>query len=260
MANNFIPKEKTHECLICHNFRGFKTKLWNHVENVHRVSKDQYMWQYVYCHEGTPKCLECGNSLHYNKWNRDLQFCSTNCMNINLHREHPEYYRDEQGKPIGLNKAWNDQNSELNSKRLKELWKNPEFRNKMSDVSRKYMNSDEKRNKILMESHGVNFEGKGYIYLFRFKDYCKLGFSTSILARWKYFNYPEIIKILEFRKASDAFDWEFDFHLRHIEDSLYEGTRNTKEFYPISMIPIILQELGSINENLISNKDVILEK
>ena len=244
---NFIPNEKVHECLICHNFYGMRTRLWNHVESEHNITKDEYMWKYVYEHDGEPKCIECGKSIHYNKWNRDILFCSVSCILTYNHRVNPGLWIDNNGNYKGLSQTWyspecRNKCSEAVSEALKEKWKDPDYRElKSNDMRKKRYNYEFVLS--MYEGRGLDMESIGQIYLVKYNNVLKLGFSLNFYKNRSHgLGNPEVIRLITFKSAKEALHYEIDFHNTYPDKSLYiEGEWNSYECYPLSELENILK-------------------
>ena len=112
------------QCALC-EYTGSSNKMLIHVKENHNLNSDQYLWKYVYKHNGEPICKICGSPIHYNEWAKDKTFCSYNCA-----------------------ATYN----------TKQKWKNSSYREMMSEnMKRRWItNRDELVNKSRTYKHGLS--------------------------------------------------------------------------------------------------------
>ena len=230
--------EREHECLICHQFRGQRSSLWNHVEKEHEISKDEYMWRFVYNHEGLPLCQICGKPLVYDRWNRDIHFhqsCIKVCPTLaGIKRTKKNEMDTPESKEEKLEKRKRNI-----SKGLKEWWKlHPESKQSASERLKKNWHTLNFQINLML-SRGIDLDKPAKVYMISLdENLLKIGFSTNLVARLSWMNNRKIkiIRLLTFKNGYSALSFEFNFHSKYKEFSINDPKiPDSTEIYPINM-------------------------
>jgi hypothetical protein len=92
-------------------------------------------------------------------------------------------------------------------------------------------------------SRGVSPNSIGYIYIIKYKDSCKLGFTTNLNKRIKSLGNPEVILTKEYKDLYKAIEIEIGIHVKYMDRSLSDGSINSTEIYPLDILPLLKEEL-----------------
>lgn len=202
---------------------------------------------YYYENDGI-QCIKCNNTFYlgprilHQKYSDELDYSDvTLCPKCNI----IEFDKSEYAKACRSNQLknqWLDdkfRESQLNrlSQQMSELWNDPESANK---VSTRMSNNHKDINFLISmyESRGWNLNNPGVVYLVKYSDCIKVGFSQNINDRLTWLGRPELIGYKEFSIGYDALTYEQNFHNKHKSEMI------DSEYYPLSCLTQFKSELN----------------
>jgi NAD-dependent DNA ligase len=121
------------DCLICGSKFSDNTQLSKHLNKDHDLSFADYDWTYVQGNTESPLCVcgcgetRCIRRSKYGKFHN--QSCKMKFMNTN-----PQYKEFQETRLLGYNESLENGMREDQKKRMNNLWKDNNFREKMNEV------------------------------------------------------------------------------------------------------------------------------
>ena len=235
-----------HKCLLC-DFEGTKSQLWHHVENVHGISKDDYMWGYVYGHQGSPKCMNCGSKLVYSRYT-DKRFCSRKCNVEYLHSSEQINRKRCEGlkQSYRVNPDRIQKNVENMQRGVSHALKDPDFKKRKSEQFKKLLKSYDFMVKEL-EGRGVNLNTPALVYLVELNSgNLKLGFTTNWNNRKRHLDIKRVVKLKHYSTGYIALKEEYRIHEILQDKNLFDGSWYSSEQYPKELEDTILSYMDNV--------------
>lgn len=219
-----------YKCKLC-GFEGSIYKFKDHLFHDHSLTYSDYLWKHEWEYEGDSVCKVCGKKIIQTRINRPVRFCSKSC--IYKSEEFRENSRNNMSLVVHSEK-YKEKLQKTRSNNFKELWKEGKFNYKSQELRDKQLDPSFIYAKF--KSMGINLEEGGLVYLVKYPDKCKVGFSTNLEARLKYLGASQVLKVKYFKEAIEAIEYELSIHRKFRGKSINDGTKDSTEMYDLSLL------------------------